>query len=67
MKTALRRQPRPVYGRSYGPYWRHYFAVYDDYEKHARLDILYGFKTDKKLLEDVTDAVDQMFGKPEKF
>ena len=67
IKSALRRQPRPVYGRSYGPYWQHYFVVYDNYEKHMRLDILYGIRTDKKLLEEVTDSVEKMFGKPERF
>ena len=67
VQAALRRQPRPHYGRSYSPYWRHYFTLYQEHDQPFRLDILYGVRTDKKLLEEVTDAVDDLFGKPERF
>ncbi len=67
IKSPLRRQPRPVYGRSYGPYWRHYHAIYNEDFEPIRLDILYGVNTDKRLLEDVTAALDDLFGKPDRF
>ena len=62
-----RRQPRPAYGRSYGPYWNHYYAIYDEQNDPFRLDILYGVRTDKKLIEDVIDALDEMFQEPSRF
>ena len=67
IKSPLRRQSRPVYGRSNGPYWSHYHVIYQEYSEPFRLDILYGVRTDKKLLEEVTAALDELFGKPERF
>ena len=67
IEPPLRRQSRPVYGRSHGPYWSHYNAIYNEFSDPIRLDILYGVKTDKMLLEEVTDTLDEMFGKPERF
>lgn len=66
-ERTMSQQPRGMYGRVGGPYWRHYFATYQDDYEPIRLDILYGVKVDKKLLEEVTETVGQVYRKPEKF
>ena len=64
---AVLRQPRPAYGRSYGPQWRHYFAVYRENYRPFRLDIRYGDRTNKKFLKELTDVIEEHFGQPTQF
>jgi len=67
LELAVLRQPRPMYGVSYGPYWKHYFAIYDENDLPFRVDILYGERTDKKPLKEFTETLDEHFNEPERF
>lgn len=58
LKKAYLRQPRPVYGLSEGAYWRDYFCVVDDPDHAFRLELRYGTRTDKKLLNAVANELD---------
>ena len=58
LKKAYLRQPRPVYGLSEGAYWRDYFCVVDDPDHAFRLELRYGTRTDKKLLNAVATELD---------
>ena len=65
---TYRRQPAPVCGRSRGPYWNHYFCIYNEGNLSPfRLDILYGDRVDKKLLEEVITSFIKQYGNPNQF
>lgn len=62
------RRVKPIYGRTTGPYWHHYYAVYGDFGNgRIRLDLLYSHRADKKVLEEVTSALEKTFGVPDRF
>ncbi len=58
---------KPIYGRTAGPYWYHYYATYGGGFGRCRLDIMYGVGVDKKVLEEVTAALEKSNGPPERF
>lgn len=57
----------PVYGRSNHPYWMHYFQVYGDRYPSFRVDVIYGGRTDKKILEAIFGVIDKRFGTRSRF
>ena len=61
LEKTVQRQPKPMAGFSYGPYWKHQFCVYDEYNEPFRLDLLYGKKTDENLWRDLSDAIREHF------
>ena len=67
LEKSYLRKPRPLSGLAEGPYWREYFSVVDNNEYAFRLEIRYGDRTDRKLLNAVADALEVEENKRRKF
>ncbi len=67
LEDVVKLQGQPRYGRTDGPYWKRFFAVYDHGQTPYRLDLYYGWGVDKKVLEEVTAALENPNITPERF
>lgn len=67
VQAHVLRDVTPRYGRANGPYWNEYHVIYEEWDLPIRLEIRYGSKVDKNLLEEIVQALDEMFGAPPRF
>ena len=58
-KVRIGRESQAVFGRSNCRYWQYYFTAFRFFNPAIRLDLKYGRKTDRKLMQEILASLEK--------